>query len=229
MKWTASAVMDMGRAVPIFTARADHRERCGCSLLHKGPGRADDPIFVDLEEWQVFGPRATSQDDMLGLEVGFFSLPVNLDLPPPRQTAVALHVGHFVLLEKVADTLTHLISNFPTTYLRRPEVESDILRYNPVLLAVLYFVDDQRTRKKCLGRYTADVEADAPQGLSLHARYAQAELRRPNCRYVTTRTTPNDDQVKASVALSRQPLPRFMKGPKGPPIDIENFEDTKVE
>ena len=138
---------------------------------------------------------------------GFFDFDLALTFKPTK----TLYVGHFVLLEKVANSLTHLISNLSTTHLRRPKVESDILRYNPVLLAVLYLVDNQRARKKCLGRYAADVQAHAPQSLSLHARHAQAELRCPNCGYVATGATTNDDQVKAFVALSPQPSPHFMK------------------
>ena len=55
---------------------------------------------------------------MLGLEVGFLSLPVNLDLPPPRQTAVALHVDHFVLLEQAGDAPVHLLRDLPAPFLR---------------------------------------------------------------------------------------------------------------
>lgn len=176
----------------------DDNHLLGDLLELKSAGGADNLLLVDLDAGEGSDLGTSSDDDVLGLDLGLAAVvESDLDSGGAAEATGTLDIVDLVLLEETLDTLGETSDGARLGLEHGLEVERDGADVNPAVLeVVLSLVVEVRVVQHGLGRDASDVEAGTSKRATLlDTGGLETELSSLDGGDITTGTTADDDDI----------------------------------
>ena len=173
--------------------RSHHQQPFGNYIRHQGMAVIPDLFAIRLHSWQVSGPGASSQDDMLGTNLQNLSaVDLYADATFAQQAGMAVQHINLVLLQQMANTTIQLFGHPAAAFYDCVNVNFYILDLEAIFIRRLGQMINLGRAQQCLGRNTAPVQANTAQVFSLDNRHGHSQLRAPDRRYIAPGSGTND-------------------------------------
>src|SRR5262249_10041136 len=184
-------------------AGADHQQRLWHALGDHRLEISPHQPLVRLEARQHSRPGPGGDNDVLCLIYarperalwGFGIGRLDSDLAGRIDRGLAPNYRHLVLLHQNTDAVVQAFRHAARTFHHGSRIVGHLLGRESVARGLLHVVEDLRRAQQRLGRDAAPIETDAAEVGALHDCGLEAELRRPDRRYVPAGAGADDDDV----------------------------------